>query len=55
MGRRRGRPGGGLLVLRETQEVVESLDADGAGLDGYDEEKDRRTNARTALPQKSDT
>ena len=33
----------------------ESGDADGAGQDGYDEEKDRRTNARTALPQKSET
>lgn len=33
-------------VLRETHDTDESEDAGEAGLDGYDEEKDRRTDAR---------
>lgn len=52
------RPGGGkggrkrlrcmcpVEVLRETHDTDESKDAGEAGLDGYDEEKDRRTDAR---------
>lgn len=52
------RPGGGVggrkrlrwvrrgEVLHETHDADESEDAGEAGLDGYDEEKDRRTDAR---------